>query len=142
MNIMDQFDNENNERENSNNQNSDDQDSTEHSSGESEDNQTASNPSNDSEENEIESSSSNDAERNKAIDEEQINEQDITQAIKPENNQNQPNKKPEKQNVKKQQQPNKWKGFLGMIAAAILGLVITLAAVTQLDYFQPDNSNP
>src|SRR5699024_7015928 len=57
-------------------------------------------------------------------------------------NQNQPNKQPEKQNVKKQQKPSKWKGFLGMIAAAILGSVITLAAVTQLDYFQPDNSNP
>lgn len=139
---MDQFDNENNERENSNNQNSDDQDSTEHSSGESEDNQTASNPSNDSEENEIESSSSNDSEGNKAMDEEQMNEQEMNQAINPENNQNQPNKKPEKQNVKKQQKPSKWKGFLGMIAAAILGSVITLAAVTQLDYFQPDNSNP
>src|SRR5699024_12419302 len=71
----------------------------------------------------------------------QMNEQEMNQAINPENNQNQPNKKPEKQNVKKQQKPNKWKGFLGMIAAALFGSVITLAAVTQLDYFSPVNIN-
>src|SRR5699024_345843 len=108
----------------------------------SEDNQTASNPSNDSEVNEIESSSSNDFEGNKAMDEEQMNEQEMNQAINPENNQNQPNKKPEKQNVKKQQKPNKWKGFVVMLSAAIFGLVITLSLMTQLYYFQPDNSNP
>src|SRR5699024_3524306 len=77
-------------------------------------------------------------EENKTIKEKKIKEQKKNQTINPENNQNQPNKKPEKQNVKKQQKPSKWKGFLGMIAAAILGSVITLAAVTQLDYFQPD----
>ena len=126
---MDQFDNENNEKENSNNQNSDNQNSTEHTSDESKDNQTASN-------------SSSDSGENKAMNEEQMNEQEINQAINPENNQNQPNKQPEKQNAKKQQKPSKWKGFLGMLAAAILGSVITLAAVTQLDYFQPDNNNP
>src|SRR5699024_654760 len=91
--------------------------------------------------NEIESSSSNDSEGNKAMDEEQMNEQEMNQAINPENNQNQPNKKPEKQNVKKQQKPNKWKGLLGMIAAAIMCTVRTLGAVRQQDYIQHDNSN-
>src|SRR5699024_2326458 len=112
------------------------------SSDESEDNQTELHASRDSAESDIESSSSNDSEGKKAMDEELMNEQETNQAINPENNQNQPNIQPEKQNVKKQQKPSKWKGMLGMIAAAILGSVITLAAVTQLDYFQPDNSNP
>src|SRR5699024_11190068 len=43
---------------------------------------------------------------------------------------------------KANKQPTRWGGFLRMLAAAILGSVITLGAVTQLNFFQSDGEVP